>query len=70
VNRSLSSVEYFHDLCDFEHLTLFERSLFVPLVFRGARAYALLGLPRAVESLDAAFRRVIPLLEQFQGLRS
>ncbi len=70
VHRALSSLEYFHDLCEPEHLALFERSLFLPLVFRGSRAYALLGLARTVESLDAAMRSVMPHLEQFQGVRS
>ncbi|MFW5814078.1 MAG: hypothetical protein ACOCWX_01410, partial [Spirochaetota bacterium] len=67
IEEPIMEVEYFHDLCSPESLSLFDRTLILPLVFRGANAYALLGLPRSVESLDDAFRSVVPYLSQKQG---
>ncbi len=67
IEQPIMEVEYFHDLCSPESLSLFDRTLILPLVFRGANAYALLGLPRSVESLDDAFRSVVPYLSQTQG---
>ena len=66
VRRPLVTVEYFEGLCEPEQLAVLERSLFLPLVFRKERAYVLLGLPRSVDSLDAAFRNVTPHLGRLQ----
>ena len=68
IERPITDVEYFHGLCRPESLGLFDRTLMLPMVFRGANAYAMLGLPRSVESLDDAFRAVVPYMSQVQGV--
>ena len=67
LRQPIVNVEYFSGLCKAESLALFERSLFLPIVFRGKPAYALLGLPRSMDSIEAVFRTVLPQLSSRQG---
>jgi len=62
IKRPLTEVEYFKDMCSPQSLAFFERSLFLPMVLAGQRVYFLLGLRGAVDSLDDAFRTVLPIL--------
>ncbi|MFP4377826.1 MAG: hypothetical protein ACLFP4_12355, partial [Spirochaetales bacterium] len=64
IKRPLTEVEYFKDLCSPQSLAFFERSLFLPVVLAGARAYFLLGLRGNLDSLDDAFRSVLPILQR------
>ncbi|MFP4113741.1 MAG: hypothetical protein ACOCZB_00700 [Spirochaetota bacterium] len=67
IKQPLVVVEYFRGLCSSEQLALFERSLLMPTVFRGEPGYALLGMPRSVDSMETAFRSIMPHVSQPQG---
>lgn len=64
ISRPLREVEYFHDLCSVQHLSPFERTLFVPIILDGKPAYFCMGLEEKTTSLDAAFKSILPLIKQ------
>jgi len=67
LRQPMVNAEYFSGLCKAESLALFERSLFLPVIFRGQPGYALLGLPRSMDSIETVFRAVLPHISNRQG---
>ena len=63
VFRPLLELEYFHDLCSPQQLSVFERSLFLPITFEGKTAYFCMSLKESVDSIDEALRPVLPIIQ-------
>jgi hypothetical protein len=64
VNAPLTRVNEFSARCSIDDLGQFEKALFVPVTITGQDSYALLGLPEETESMEEAFRTIVPKLEQ------